>query len=53
LRRREGDPGEDRPRETQEPGSGERAGLKCFLEEGAMRVRSSRRELSQPSLNVN
>jgi hypothetical protein len=29
---------------TQEPGSGERAGLKCFWRRGAMRVRSSHRQ---------
>ena len=29
---------------TQEPGSGERAGLKCFWRRGAMRVRSSHEE---------
>jgi CBS domain containing-hemolysin-like protein len=35
--RREGDPGEDRPRDTKSPAHGERAGLLCVWRRGAMR----------------
>jgi len=49
LRRREGDPGEDRPQKHDAPGSGERAGREVSLEEGAMRD-AFRRESDVPNL---